>query len=544
MNQTQQSTNIEGKADLNMQYDMCWPKRGSGRTYNSLAGIGTVIGHETKKVLGCQIRNKQCRKCAYWEGKGEMVPNHECRKNWFGTSKAMEPDAAAEILKEIEEHHNVKIKTMIMDEDATTIARIRAELNHEVQKWSDLNHVKKGVGNSLWKLNKVFPKDLNSENISYLQRCFSYAVRQNKGKAENTKQAILNIVPHVFGQHENCTSWCGYVRNPSSYKHKTLAGDFKNETLRNHLEKIFEVFANNSAKIAPCASTKENENFNHMIFSKAPKSRHYSGSGSLACRVNCAVAQKNFGYSYICQINQTAGLSPGKITKLESVKRERKRKCTKDLKNTQSYKRKRIFSKKLNVRKNKTSAVKEGVTYSSNIDLTPVLDENIEFIPDILKPPEITKCAENNTSHSKVYFDIETTSLSMECDLTQLSAVSACHGGVEFNQYITPEKSISPGAANVTGLTLSNGILFHMGKPVHSVPVRTDLQAFLAFLTDIEPKPIILIGHNAHKFDSPRLSRKIMDCNLKSAFCELVAGYIDTLPYFRELYPDLAKHNQ
>ena len=41
--------------------------------------------------------------------------------------------------------------------------------------------------------------------IDYLQKCFGYALRQNKDNVEQLKISLKAIVPHAFGEHEQCS---------------------------------------------------------------------------------------------------------------------------------------------------------------------------------------------------------------------------------------------------------------------------------------------------------------------------------------------------
>ena len=68
-----------------------------------------------------------------------------------------------------------------------------------------------------------------------------------------------------------------------------------------------------AAAIAPCGSTQINENFNHMVASKSPKSQHYSSPGSLKPRVSAVVAQKNVCSTYLSQACEKNRISPGKF---------------------------------------------------------------------------------------------------------------------------------------------------------------------------------------------------------------------------------------
>ena len=54
----------------------------------------------------------------------------------------MEPDVDAEVVSSVEKR-GIPVSTLIMDDDTTTMCRIRKELAHEVNKWSDINHTTK-----------------------------------------------------------------------------------------------------------------------------------------------------------------------------------------------------------------------------------------------------------------------------------------------------------------------------------------------------------------------------------------------------------------
>ena len=96
-----------------------------------------------------------------------------------------------------------RISTIIMDKDSTAMAKIKKSVSHEVTKESDINHAKKTVGNDIYALQKKH-RILSSEVISYLQKYFSYAIKQHKNDPVLTKASIQNIVPHCFGDHEKC----------------------------------------------------------------------------------------------------------------------------------------------------------------------------------------------------------------------------------------------------------------------------------------------------------------------------------------------------
>lgn len=525
---------------------MCWPKRSSGRKYDSAAGVGTMIGNRSGKIVGCGIRSKICRVCDQHNTQTDK-PKHACYKNWNGSSKAMEPDVAAELVEEVEKKSEGKIQVhkLIMDDDCTTVARLRNTVDHEIIKWSDLNHVKKQLGNSLYAITNKY-KCLTGEVIKSLQKWFSYAIKQNRNNPESFKQAVKQIVPHAFGDHESCGNWCAYSKDPDSYKHKTFphGKDLTGEALRNNLNSIFQVFCDKAEQIAPAASSNDVESFNNVIVSKAPKARSYGSSCTLTNRVNCAVSQKNIGHSYIEKVNTSLQLSPGSYSKLTALKRDRKRKRKNVVQNSREFKLRKIELKNNKSKKIKINEVKEGCTYHSGVDLTSACNP-----ADIEQIPTAPSCKEDGINKSvfknslKVYFDLETGGLYTGTDILQ---IAACCDDHSFSQYVTPLNKISPNASAVTGLTAPGGVLMLNNVPVPTVSMKEAFVIFLSWLQDIShsgTKKLVLIGHNV-QFDARHLCYHLIKCNLTSSISEFVVGFCDTLPLFRFKYPELPNHKQ
>ncbi|KAL5012907.1 hypothetical protein ScPMuIL_011458 [Solemya velum] len=515
------------------KYDMGWQKRGSRRAYDSKPGVGTMIGNNTGQVCAYGVRVSDCRMCQVYGNKGEVPPDHTCRKNWNGSAKAMEPDVGGTLVKEIE-GKGVDVGVIIMDDDTTTMARLRKDLSHSIVKWSDINHTAKHLTNSLYSLQKKH-RVLTTPTIQYLKKCFNYALAQNKGDVENCRSAILQIVPHAFGEHASCGTWCGYNQNPETYKHRSLTRDFSGEILHRDLDAVFLVFANNAEKIAPGGSTKDVESFNNMAAAKAPKRCHFSASGSLNSRVDCAVVQKNIGHTYINKVNKAAGLSPGIVYKENAVRKDTERKRQLAYTNNREVKKRKIENKLKKRNSNCAKEVREGITYKSSVATTHHAD--IVEIPSAVSISAVENVAD--CLYQKVFCDIETTSLQQDADIIQISAIC---GTDSFDQYITPTKSVSPGAAAVTGLTSQGGVLFYHGTPVPTLPLQGAMQQFLAWLDD--RAPVILIGHNFRAFDFPRIIRVVDRVKMNVAFKERVVGAVDTLPLFKEVFPGRDTYKQ
>ena len=522
--------NSESSREGIFKYDMGWQKRGSGRAYDSKSGVGTLIGNTSGKICAFGIRVSDCRTCSNFET--EKTPSHKCSKNWSGSAKAMESDVGVDLIKSVEKE-GVRVKTLIMDDDTTTMAKVRRELDHTITKWSDVNHTSKHLTNSLFSLQKKH-KCLSNIVIAYLKKCFNYALSQTKGNQEQCKLHIQQIVPHSFGEHENCSEWCRHTINPETYEHKTLPKDLTGEVLRSDLEAVFNVFAQNAEKIAPGGSTKDVESFNNMVASKAPKRCHFSASGNLNSRVGCAVAQKNLGNSYINTINERILLSPGIIYSEEATRRDSERKRQKLYTNKRENKLRKLQNKLKKRHVQSAKEKSEGKTYQTAI--ATITDNENNFIPVHKHPP---KSQHVSCSQNLVFCDIETGSLYKDCDILQ---IAACSDGEHFNQYITPKKLISYAASKVNGLTTQGGVLFLHGSPVLSLPLKASLELFLDWISGIGA--VVLVGHNFKVFDFPRLIRAFRITSLETKFHTVCLGGIDTLPIFKSLYPDSENHKQ
>lgn len=81
--------------------DGCWCKRSYKNSYDSLGGVGVIVGAVTKKVLYIGVFNKFCLRCAVAKNRNEEPAEHVCFKNWSSTksSCSMESEALIEGFK-------------------------------------------------------------------------------------------------------------------------------------------------------------------------------------------------------------------------------------------------------------------------------------------------------------------------------------------------------------------------------------------------------------------------------------------------------------
>jgi cytochrome c551/c552 len=307
LDEEKEATEAAGdEGGVSLSVDGAWQSRGSGRSYNSASGHATAIGPRTGKCLGYAVRSKACRTCHVAKRKNVPPKKHECVHNWSGSSKAMEPDMVIQILKETKEH-GVKVKRIIGDEDSTTIARARREVDADLEKGSDMNHLKKILGNKLYDLRKLQKyKSLTPKTIKYFQKMYSYALRQNQGNPKALSDNLGSIVPHAFGDHGQCNDkWCRYSEKPEAYKYSSLphGKPLTGDDLKKDLTNVFAVQIKQVDKLSFIGSTQANESLNMSVAGKASKRINHSESMSLKSRVEAAVAQKNIGYTYLADVS-------------------------------------------------------------------------------------------------------------------------------------------------------------------------------------------------------------------------------------------------
>lgn len=184
-------------------YDMGWTTRGAGRSYDSLTGFGALIGSQTRKVLDYRTCNRKCKMCDMGHDKAD----HNCRKNFNGSAKAMEPHVATTIVNSsaILKAVNLEVGILVGDDDSSTIKACRDNCSHEIVKFSDTNHAAGGVKKELYKIAPRFV-EMRKDAITYLHRCFTFAIAGNKGNSANLADAIRCIPKHAFNDHSVCGS--------------------------------------------------------------------------------------------------------------------------------------------------------------------------------------------------------------------------------------------------------------------------------------------------------------------------------------------------
>ena len=184
------------------------------------------MGLHTGKVLDYCTKNKTCRTCDHADRIKKLPNKHDCRKNHTGSSKAMERVSAVELFNNAPKK-GVKYSSYTGDDDSTIESYIYQQVPYEVEKLSDVVHVKRSLTTRLYNLSKMGRftscSSLSNKVIEYLVKCFSIVIGQNKGDPVSVQSSMKCIIPRAFGDHSHCNeSWCGWNKNPVTYKHSHL----------------------------------------------------------------------------------------------------------------------------------------------------------------------------------------------------------------------------------------------------------------------------------------------------------------------------------
>ncbi|XP_074109350.1 uncharacterized protein LOC141534112, partial [Cotesia typhae] len=429
-NNTTYDSAVGEVVNIIVSYDMGWSKRGNGKSYDSLNGYGTIIGFLSGKILDYADKIRKCKFCDL----GRKKEDHDCRKNFVGSAKAMEASAGADLVNNstVLKETNLEARVLIGDEDSCTIAAVRR-------------------GNP--------KKFLNF-----------YALAQNVGDSKNLAKAIRNIPNHLYDNHENCGSWC--CRRSGSGEQTIL---LTNLTLFDQLSAVCEKYAASANKFSIPASSQANESFNNIMAHKSPKNICYSKSESSSYRLASSVCTKNDGDSCVVEIRKKLKLSPGLHTSLYAEQSDNKRKKRAIDAKLPVAKKRRVLVTQEREKLRKKNENSEGVQYKSKCGLSQDGEDFEAFDESQIKGPDIKMSPE---TCNLVFFDLETSGFRKSDEILQIAA--SCNGR-KFSVYINPTKIIDDKASAHTGLKNINGDLYFHTKKVESLPLKKLSRVFNVF---------------------------------------------------------------
>jgi hypothetical protein len=386
---------------ITVSFDGNWAKRSYRHSYNSLLGGGWMFGFYSQQPVAHFVLNKYCAVCVL---NGKHSKDHECSKNWNKSAKSMEAEIAVKcslLLAKI----GFRIMTIIGDEDATVLSQMKTKLPDDlpgtgtslcdVIKLSDTNHIKKILTKDLREIwtNKWKSNGLTENGINHLVYNFGYALKGNKNDPERLGEAINNIVPHAFGDHKNCHKiekgdWC--KANNSDYVPNLPGGKYlgynmkevqKHELFEN-LQIIMRKFTTSTMlqKLAPCASSQQNESIHGMVGALASKRLFFGRSHQWRYRNSMAGLSKSLGPSYGLQIFDRLNISHGINMKIHSAKLKVRAAYHQLHKKKSEVKIRRNKLKTLRKQSGKNQEAKEGIQYESGCGITElgIVNEKIQ----------------------------------------------------------------------------------------------------------------------------------------------------------------------
>ena len=212
----------QGRIRCTMLGDGSWAVKG----YTSSSGQGELIHEGTGLVVAQGFRNKYCSTCSYYERYEQEPPEHECCRNWAGSSKAMEGNILLQCLLDLQDAaaaadtpKDAKIiaAEVVCDEDNQWLAQAQQckKLRVKPKKSSDRNHLKKTLHKRLTDMKKVklagTREVLTDGHIRQLQRALAYVIEQvqlfpPEQRLQQYIRRVRNIPAHYCDEHNGCAA--------------------------------------------------------------------------------------------------------------------------------------------------------------------------------------------------------------------------------------------------------------------------------------------------------------------------------------------------
>ncbi|GFV94268.1 uncharacterized protein TNCV_1137231 [Trichonephila clavipes] len=350
---------------------------------------------DTGKVIDVDILSKYCT-C-------KNLPFHEkdCKRNYVGSSGAMEIQGASKIFQRSLSLQNARYITYLGDGDCKEFDAVKKKNiygnEYPIEKLEFIGHAMKRMGTRLLRLRepgharKIYDvpvllkaqlkgqilsdvKCLGGKNrlteheIDNLHSYYGSAIRRNNSSVQNMRQVIWAIFlqklsTDEYPQHGFCPigkdSWCGFKKaeaSDKSYKHK-------NSLLVSVVEAMRPIFRDLSHPdlLKKCLHGKTqnpNESFHNVNWSRVPKAT-FVQIETLSLAVYDALCSYNDGNVSKLNMLQTMGVEPGEfsVSAMKLLDRERLMKAiyafSERSKKIRKDKRRKRMKEEDNIKKNK-----------------------------------------------------------------------------------------------------------------------------------------------------------------------------------------------
>ena len=111
-----------------------------------------------------------------------------------------------------------------------------------------------------------------------------------------------------------------------------------------------------------------------------------------------------------------------------------------------------------------------------------------------------------------------------------------------FSRYVKPKLPINPSAQQITGISMMNDRMFVYGAEVAAIDIHAAIGHFLKWLTKFDN--IVIAAHSGKRFDFPVLFSALKNLDKFDRFLSCVAGLLDSLLLYQQLYPDRSTYTQ
>jgi hypothetical protein len=372
----QPDPDLGGRVGIVGSMDQGWNKRSSGHTYDSLSGQNLLICCLTKLILGVVCLSKVCAACKgnnepdvdevpdipdiededdededeeeALKGARLLVParGHRCPKNFEGSSKAMEPIAAAKLVDEAYRSGRIYVKTVVGDDDSTTRAVLTTDwqtyrddfpdipkedfwptyetpklrITKFVQRkklpgrlhWEtpvptrflcDPTHRIRIIAKYLFKMIKEFTKyGVTKTDCERLKENMGYAHKQFRDvlTLDEYKRAWDAALWHMANEHKYCDpSWCPYGYAPggkSQEKNNHALAEDEKKFLS--LKKVFYTYntPHYLEQMHHPYDSQKNESVHNRVAKVAPKTTTLCTTFTLNDRIALVVIIDSVGY--------------------------------------------------------------------------------------------------------------------------------------------------------------------------------------------------------------------------------------------------------
>ena len=330
----------DGIIDMTVNYDGTWQKRG----FTSHHGVGVAIEVQTGLVVDYEVLSNYCHACALAENKfgtdtaalhAWQAAHTACDRNFGGSSKAMEAEAARRIWSRSVEMHAFRYEYILSDGDSSTFAALtRLQLYgpaHPVKKLDCMNHAEKRMGTSLRKAAKLGKLGghgagrLTQTKAADLQAYYGRALRRNVGNVEETKDAVWASLFHSLStnddsHHQRCPhgpdSWCVFNKSAAlglampTHDIKTV-GTLLDRDVAQELIPIYQWMTDDNllARMTTGGTQNANESLNSVIWLYCPKTQ-FVGHRKVVSAVQSAVCRFNGGATATTERMRYLGIQP------------------------------------------------------------------------------------------------------------------------------------------------------------------------------------------------------------------------------------------